>query len=61
MSNSISCKDLGMDCQFVVEAETGEEVIELLMRHVHVEHSDDWYEIEEIYQAARAIFRKTAA
>jgi hypothetical protein len=50
-----------MDFPFVVEAETGEDVIHLLMRHVHAEHGDDWYEVEEIYQAARAVFRKTAA
>jgi predicted small metal-binding protein len=61
MPHSISCKELGMDCPFVVEAETGEDAIDLLMRHVHAEHGDDWYEVEEIYQAARAVFRNAAA
>lgn len=61
MLHSISCKELGMDCPFVAEAETGEDAIDLLMRHVHEEHSGDWYEIEEIYQGARAVIRKTAA
>lgn len=61
MTHSISCEELGMDCPFVAEAENGEDVIDLLMRHVHTAHGDDWYEIEEIYQAARAVYRNTAA
>lgn len=61
MSMSISCKELGMDCNFVKEGETGEVIIETLMRHVHAEHSDEWFEIEEIYQAACQILREKAA
>jgi predicted small metal-binding protein len=61
MSMSISCKELGMDCNFVKEGETGEVVIESLMRHVHTEHTEDWFEIEEIYQAACSVIREKAA
>ena len=61
MTVSISCKELGMDCQFVADAETGDDVIYLLMRHVHAEHSDEWFEIEEIYQAACQVLREKAA
>jgi len=61
MSISISCKELGMDCHFVQEGETGEVVIESLMRHVHTEHTDDWFEIEEIYRAACSVIREKAA
>jgi predicted small metal-binding protein len=61
MTHSISCKELGMDCQFVAEAETGEAAIDLLMRHVQSDHGDDWYEMEEIYQAARTVIRNAAA
>jgi hypothetical protein len=50
-----------MDCNFVKEGETGEVIIESLMRHVHSEHSDEWFEIEEIYQAACQILREKAA
>jgi len=50
MSISISCKELEMDCNFVAEGKTGQEVMESLMRHVHTEHTDDWFEIEEIPQ-----------
>lgn len=61
MTVSIICKDLGMDCQFVVEAETGDGAIEMLMHHVHEEHGDDWFEIEEIYKAACQVIREKAA
>ena len=61
MNVSIICKELGVDCQFVAEAETGDDVLELLMRHVNEEHGDDWFEIEEIYQAACRVIRKKVA
>ena len=61
MSMSISCKELGMDCDFVKEGETAEVVIESLMFHVHTEHNEDWFEIEEIYQAACSVIREKAA
>jgi predicted small metal-binding protein len=61
MSISISCKELGMDCNFVKEGETREVVIESLMHHVHTEHAEDWFEIEEIYQAACSVIREKAA
>ena len=61
MSISISCKELEMDCNFVTEGETGQETMEALMRHVHTEHTDDWFEIEEISQAASAVIRRKAA
>ena len=61
MPISISCKELEMDCNFVTEGETGQEAMEALMRHVHTEHADDWFEIEEISQAAYAVIRRKAA
>ncbi|NJD62755.1 MAG: DUF1059 domain-containing protein [Deltaproteobacteria bacterium] len=61
MPLSISCKEIGMDCDFVTDGETGEIVIDSLMRHVHTEHSEDWFEIEEYYQAACAIIQMKAA
>jgi predicted small metal-binding protein len=50
-----------MDCNFIIEGETGEIVIEHLMRHVKSEHTDDWFEIEEIYQAACSVAKEKAA
>jgi predicted small metal-binding protein len=61
MHMSISCKELGIDCNVVIEGETGEIVIEFLMRHVQSEHTDDWFEMEEIYQAARSVANAKAA
>ena len=61
MAISISCKELEMDCNFVAEGETGQEAMEELMRHVYTEHTDDWFEIEEISRAAYAVVRKKAA
>jgi predicted small metal-binding protein len=61
MSISISCKELEMDCNFVTEGETGQVVMESLMRHVHTAHTDDWFEIEEISQVAYEVIRKKAA
>jgi len=61
MLTSISCKELGIECNFIIEGETGEIVIECLMRHVQTEHTDDWFEIEEIYQAACSVAKEKAA
>jgi predicted small metal-binding protein len=61
MSISIGCDELGMDCNFVTEGETEEVVMESLMRHVHAEHTDDWFQIEEIYQAACSVIGEKAA
>ena len=58
---SIGCKELGIDCDFRIEGEPGEMIIESIMRHVRMEHTEDWYEIEEIYQAARSVARGKAA
>jgi len=61
MTVSISCKELGMDCLFITDGETGEVAIDSLIRHVQTEHSEDWFEIEEIYQAACQVIREKAA
>jgi predicted small metal-binding protein len=61
MNTSIGCRELGMECDFVIEGKTGESVVESLMRHVKEEHTDDWFEIEEIYQAACSVVREKAA
>ena len=61
MDTTISCKELGIDCNFIIEGESGEIVIESLIRHVKEEHTDDWFEVEEIYQAALSVARAKAA
>ena len=61
MYTTISCKELGIECNVVSGGETGEMAIESLMRHVQTEHSNDWFEIEEIHQAACSVVRAKAA
>jgi predicted small metal-binding protein len=50
-----------MECRFMTVGETREVVIESLMRHVQEEHTEDWFEIEEIYQAAWSVVLSKAA
>ena len=61
MSISIQCRELGEDCPFVADGETEEVVMDLILRHVHAEHGMDWFETEELYQAACTLLRKKAA
>jgi predicted small metal-binding protein len=61
MAISISCKELGVGCNNVSEGETEQLVMESLMRHMNTEHTDDWFEIEEIYQIAHEVIRKKVA
>lgn len=61
MSLSLSCRELGTECPFVTEGETEKAVLDSFMRHVQTEHAEDWFEIEEIYQAASAVVHEKAA
>ncbi len=61
MDTSISCRELGIECNFVSKGEKKETIIESIMRHVQTEHTEDWFEIEEIYQAACVVARGKAA
>ncbi len=61
MPISISCRELGMECFFVCEGETQTAVVESLVRHLHAEHEEDWFRIEEIYETACAVIREKAA
>lgn len=58
MAISIGCRDLGVDCRFVTKGETKEVVVNSLIRHTQEEHSDDWFNLEETYQAAWSLIRK---
>ncbi len=64
MSISILCKELGMDCPFETKGENEEAVLESVMHHMHAEHKEeleDWFGIEEVYQAARKAIHEKAA
>ncbi len=57
----LRCEDLGLACPHVLQGNTEEEVIEALMRHIGTEHDSDWFDLEEVYVAARSNLRRVAA
>ncbi len=61
MTITICCREMGIDCAFVIEEESGETAVQQLMQHVQTVHTEDWFEIEEIYQAACSVARAKAA
>ena len=61
MSISISCRELGLDCFFVCEGDTEQAVVESLINHIQLDHDEEWFVIEEIYQAACSAIRGKAA
>ena len=61
MALSLGCREVGMDCHFLTEGETEQEVLDSFMRHVHTYHNDEWFEVEEIYQTACTILHEKAA
>ncbi len=61
MTLVISCRDLGADCTYTVYGTTMEEVLTQIMEHIRDDHDVDWFELEEIYQAARSRVREQAA
>ena len=61
MAISIGCRELGVDCRFVKEGESNEIVVDSLIRHTREEHSDDWFDLEETYQAARSVIQEKSA
>lgn len=57
-----SCKDMGLNCPFVVKGETLEEVTSKALDHVREAHADDFKSIqspEEIEQMKKALGRST--
>jgi predicted small metal-binding protein len=57
----VSCEEIGHDCGFVARGETMEEVLNTLIRHLCSIHDIDWFDLEDVYAAARErIHRKVA-
>ncbi len=61
MAVSITCRELGMECPFHAEGESAEDLVQTLIRHVTSEHTDDWFELEEIHEVAITLIRGKAA
>jgi predicted small metal-binding protein len=57
-----SCKDMGLNCSFMVKGETIEEVTEKALEHVQEKHVNDFNTIQspaEIEQMEQALKRST--
>jgi predicted small metal-binding protein len=57
-----SCKDMGLNCSFVVKGDTLEEVTKKALEHVREQHKKDFNNIDspgEIVQMERALTRST--
>ncbi len=57
-----SCKDMGLNCSFVVKGETLEEVTEKALQHVREKHADDFNAIHspaQIEQMRQSLARST--
>ena len=57
-----SCKDMGLNCPFVVKGETLEEVTRQALEHVREKHTKDFNTIntpEQIEQMQKALARST--
>ena len=57
-----SCKDMGLNCSFVVKGATREEVIKKALEHVLEKHTDDFNSITspaEIQKMEQALTRST--
>jgi len=57
-----SCKDMGLNCSFVVKGETLDEVTKKALEHVQEKHTDDFNLIQspgEIVQMEQSLARST--
>jgi len=61
MRMELLCREAGGDCDFVACGETGEEILDVLMKHIHAVHTDDWFEVEEMYAVACEVLHRRAA
>lgn len=61
MEPSVRCRDLGWECPFESNGTDGYERIEKLMRHVRSDHTQDWFELEEVHEALVLLERNRAA
>ncbi len=57
-----TCKDMGLNCTFMVKGETLEEVTRQALEHVREKHKDDFNSLNspgEIEKMAQALSRST--
>lgn len=61
MEKVLACRDLGMDCDCEVRGETASDILARIMEHIRMDHDLDWFEVEDVHQAALARIRDAAA
>ena len=57
-----ACKDMGLDCTFMVKGKTQEEVVKKALEHVREKHAADFNLMQspaEIEKMAQALLRST--
>jgi len=57
-----ACRDMGLNCPFVVKGETIEEVTRKALEHVREKHADEFNSIRspaEIEEMSKALMRST--
>jgi predicted small metal-binding protein len=57
-----SCKDMGLNCSFVVKGETLDEVTKIALEHVQEKHTDDFNLIRtpaDLSQMEQSLARST--
>jgi len=57
MNKSLSCRDVGVDCDFSICAETEEEIFRQAAEHARKEHNLTEFS-EEMKDKARSVIRK---
>jgi predicted small metal-binding protein len=57
-----SCKDMGLDCTFMLKGETKEEVAQKALEHIQAKHSDEFNKIDtpaQVEAMLKALARST--
>jgi predicted small metal-binding protein len=60
MAKSVSCRDVGMDCDFVAKGDTEEEILSQCADHARVEHNMSEMPTD-VRDKVRAAIREQAA
>ena len=60
MEKTVTCRDLGLECDFAASGLTGSETVTTIIRHVREKHTVDWFELEKIHARLRSLLRGIA-
>lgn len=60
MEKTVTCRDLGLECDFAASGLTGSETVTTIIRRVREKHIVDWFELEKIHARLRSLLRGIA-